>query len=181
MRSLTVLTAANESTGPGLGAIVFAVIVGMIIAAVLKASDSAKSSAKGNKTLGAQAVRAGGFNYLGGHPACAASLTNARVAATEEWLAVETDRGDLAFKIAMKKVQDITVETDVEARQRLTMTRLALVGVFALAMPKKIAGSVLVTITTTEGPLLFERADSSKSQVLEATAELRTKILRYGL
>lgn len=124
-------------------------------------------------------ARVVGLNYLGGHPRLAMTVTGATVATSNEWLVVE-DFSSVVLKMPIGEVRGIQVETDEEARQRFTVTRMALIGVFALALPKKTSGSVLITIETVSGPLLFEHTGKNKSEVLSETAALRSNIALHG-
>lgn len=175
--SVVVAQSDGQSSGyPWYGWLFWPALIGVIVVAVW-----ATKRAKENKdrSLGGPAARAAGLNYLGGHSAHSALVQKATVAATEKVLAVE-NFSSVLFQLPMSKVVGLKVETDEEARQRFTVTRMALTGVFALAFPKKTPGSVLVTIDTEDGPLLFERPGKNKSQVLQETAGVRSKVTQFG-
>jgi hypothetical protein len=68
----------------------------------------------------------------------------------------------------MAQVNACHVETEEEAKQRLTATRMIAFGVFALAMPKRTPGAVLVIVDTDRGPLVFEKQKQTKGKMLRS-------------
>lgn len=79
------------------------------------------------------------------------------------WLDVfETD----IHKVPLKDVQSIALEDGAELQKRLTITRLALIGVFAFAVKKKSGGEKFIVIETEENLFSIE---VPRDKVTEAT------------
>lgn len=174
----SVLAQDDGSGGTEWYVLVFWVALIGAVGLLALAQHSSRLQAK-DRALGGRADRASGLTYLGGHPGLAHGVASATVAVTQEVLAVERSESVL-FKLPLGGVGQMQVETDEEARQRLTVTRMAVVGVFALAFPKKTPGSVLVTIDTAQGPLVFERQGRNKSEVLRETAAVRATLAEFA-
>lgn len=69
-------------------------------------------------------------------------------------------------KVPLKDVQSITLEDGAELQKRLTITRLALIGVFAFAVKKKSGGEKFIVIETEENLFSIE---VPRDKVTEAT------------
>lgn len=86
------------------------------------------------------------------------------------WLDV-FDNGD--HKIPMKDVQSILLEDGAELQKRLTITRLALIGVFAFAVKKKSGGEKYIVIETTDSIYTVEVPRDKVSDAARAVQEAR--------
>ena len=155
--------------------VVIVIVVVVLIAAV---SSGVKNMNANNEKLGAAAptdvARVMGLNYLGGHPVAPAPLKLCNLVVSPRELAVE--KGAQMTRLPLTEVMSVQVETEQEATRRLTATRMLAVGVFALAIPKKTPGSVLITFETDRGPLIFERTKANKATVLRQMGPAMAKI-----
>jgi large subunit ribosomal protein L7/L12 len=150
-----------------MGWIFWIVVIGVFVVAVTNTIGNQNTNNKALGVTGGHTYRTIGLNYLGGHPAHPQPIKSCTFLVTASDVVVEKGAG-MPVRLPMSKVTGINVETEAEARQRYTATRMLAFGVFALAVPKKTAGSVLVAVETDEGPLLFEKEKSGKAAVLKA-------------
>ena len=134
-----------------------------------------------NDQLGVDATdahRALGLIYLGGYPGFEDPVTCDLVITPTE---VAVEKGArILFRLPIADVHEIVVETEEEAKRRLTATRMLAVGVFALAFPKKTAGSVLITIDARTAPLVFEAQRQSKPHMLRQLAPAIAIVTQSG-
>lgn len=149
-------------------------IFAFVMFVVMTVVETAKNMEANNAALGASAataLRATGLNYLGGHPSAPSAVNGCNLVITDRTVAIE--KGTVIhMKMDLSEVGGISVETEEEARRRYTATRMLAVGVFALALPKKTAGSVLVLVDTAQGPLTFEKPKTSKAETLRLLGPL---------
>lgn len=138
---------------------------------------------RANKALGvtgpaaSRVKRIPGFHYLGGHPVHEEPQASIVLVVTDTRLAVETaDTCRKLFSVPLEDLSDLLVETQEEVQQRVTASRLLLVGVFAFAWKKRTGGSIIATLDTPDGPLMFERREVSKAGTLVLLAPLRKAI-----
>jgi len=140
----------------------------IILVSVIAVSVWNQNRQSNNQKLGVdprQIKRTSGFTYLGGLPDYPNSKRSVRLVVTPSEVALEHG-SELFIRRSMSDVYEIIVETEDEATRRLTATRMLTLGVFALAVPKKKPGSVLVTIDCKQGPVLLEAERQSKTQLL---------------
>lgn len=133
-------------------------------------ANAVKNQTANNVALGVgagQVYRTAGLNYLGGHPSHPQAIKACTLLVTSRDVVVEKGAG-MPLKLLMDEVLGLHVETESEARRRYTATRMVAFGVFALAAPKKTAGSVLVSLEAADGPILFEKEKTSKAAMLKA-------------
>lgn len=150
-----------------MGAWIWIAIIAVVVIAVV---NGVKNQSANDAALGAtagQVYRTIMLNYLGGHPSNPQPIKGCALVVTPSDVAIEKGAG-LPVRVPMTKVLKLTVETESEARRRYTATRMLALGVFALAAPKKTAGSVLITVDTVDGPLVFEKEKATKAQALKA-------------
>lgn len=149
-----------------MGWVIWAIVIGVLILGVANAvkNQGANNAALG--VVGGQAYRTVGLNYLGGHPSHPQAIKACTLLVTLHDVVIEKGAG-MPLKLPMDKVLGLSVETEAEARRRYTATRMLAFGVFALAAPKKTAGSALVAVDTAEGPILFEKEKTSKAMMLK--------------
>jgi len=130
--------------------------------------------------LGAEGVgqvqRVIGVNYLGGHPGHPNPINGCTIVFAPDDIAIEKG-ANLLFRLPATEVTALYVETEEEVNRRITATRILTTGVFALAIPKKTRGSVLVNLDTNAGPMAFEKV---KKTNVEMTKELGSQIARFG-
>lgn len=177
----TLVTLSDEPRGAGLrggvlmGWVVFVVVIVFVAAAAWTGVTNMNTN---NERLGGSPLtihRAIGLNYLGGHPRHPSPIKTCNLVASADQIAIEKG-AELPFRLPIGQVEGIQVETEQEAKRRLTATRMLAVGVFALAIPKKTPGSVLVTVETNEGPLVFEMSKTSKAAALSKLSSVMAQI-----
>lgn len=168
------------------GLLIWAAIIGAVVWAVYVQTKNQRAN---NEALGVdagQVHRAGPFNYLGGFPGAEGAVKTAMIVATPSELALErvqnTARGQAEFlvRVPLADVHEVLVETEEEAKRRLTVTRMLTLGVFSLAFPKKTKGSVLVTIDHVDGPLVLEKAKKTKPEVLKDMGPILSLVRQHG-
>jgi len=145
------------------------IVIGVIVAVVIGFIVVGQNMSANNTSLGVtgpqDAPRIIGLNYLGGHPKATGAVKRCNLVVTAREIAIEKGP-TIHSRVPLSDVSEVIVETEQEATRRLTATRMLAVGVFALAIPKKTPGSVLITIDTDQGPLIFEREKATKATVL---------------
>lgn len=79
-------------------------------------------------------------------------------------------QGGSRIEIAWTDLESFEAGTEDELRKRLTLTRVAFLGVFALGARKEKKQDFFVTITTTDGVGLFDLIATGKNQQVQAKA-----------
>lgn len=160
-------------------AVVWIIIIGVVVAVVWVGMQNMQ---KNNAALGvpaSEAHRVLGLNYLGGYPGAAAASQMCNLVVTPAEVAVEKG-AKLLLRVPMAEVHEVLVETEEEAKRRLTATRLLTIGIFALAFPKKTKGSVLVTVDTAQGPIMLEKAKTTKPDMLKKMGPALSLARQHG-
>jgi len=167
-------SSSSQSAGESILGAVFC--IGLVVAGVWWAivNEKKKNAALGTD-VGERVLRKQGVNYLGGYPARTAPASGVILAFSNTKVAVE-NASSVLFSVPLSTVTAIDIETEEEVRHRLTASRLLLVGVFAFAWKKRTPGSVMVTIETDNGQILFEVPKKTKPQVLSMLAEQRSRV-----
>lgn len=153
----------------------------------VKRADAAEakrtSEQRANARLGVRSSDASkvhrmyGFSYLGGHPKLATSLPNVNLVVTDSHFVVEKSADNQSLlKLPFSEVDAVHVETQEEVQSRVTATRLIFTGLLAFAWKKRSGGSIIVTIETSDGPMMFEKLGVTKSSALQTTAPLRSRV-----
>lgn len=145
--------------------IVIAVVV-LVVAAIWTGVSNARAVDEQLGVETGEAHRIPGLSYLGGHPDLPSPTRGCWLVVTPREVAIQHG-GGLLLRVPLDHVAGIEVETEGEATRRLTATRMLAVGVFALALPKRTPGSVLITVETGRGPLILERERATKTEVLQ--------------
>lgn len=157
--------------------VIIILVIGLMIAGGVRASKIRQAH---NAELGVSSARdvtrLAGVNYLGGHPDFANPVNGCTMVFSPSEIAIERGTA-LLFRFPLSEVNDLHIETEEEAQKRVTVTRLALTGIFAFALKKKQPGSVLVSLETRMGPLAFEKLKVSKPEVMRSLAR-PTAIIR---
>lgn len=96
--------------------------------------------------------------YLGGHPQSPKARASARLVCDGEGLSIQgTFSSKKLVAVAWPEVTEIAVDGVDTIGGRVTATRLATLGIFALAVPKKQGKKMAyVTCRTQSGDLVFE-------------------------
>lgn len=174
-----------------MGAVGVLLVIAWVVLLMLRSNEKEKRAraqtasriASSNRQLGvtsasgSNVTRIGPLNYLGGHPLRQAPEAGVSLALAPGRVGVERiTAGGLLFSVNLSEISAVEVETQEEVQQRVTATRLLVAGVFAFAWKKRTGGSIIVTLETPRGPLMFEQANRSKAAVLASLAPLRSKL-----
>lgn len=148
-------------------------IVGLGAIVVIVVLWSVREQKKEEDRLGVRSDkidRIHNLNYLGGHPDKPEPLKKCSLVFTPKEVAIKSISNQIVFRARIDIVSAIHVETEQEAKRRITATRMLTTGIFSLAIPKKVKGSVLITLETDNGPLIFERLKTSKTDMMRSLA-----------
>lgn len=113
--------------------------------------------------------------YLGSHPGLPNQVKNMKITASPEGVCVY-DKNKLLKEFSWDEVIDFDNKEDVKTQsaQRITVTRMATLGVFSLAAPKKsgsVSGKTFDILKTTSGDLeLYNSMAGGRSGSLSGNA-----------